>query len=66
MSYVSGALEFAMWELDIGFPSPIFRRRSISSMEGGSLAPDFRSDGPGLPDNTDSPDGNLCGMSMSA
>lgn len=28
-------------------------------MEGGSLAPGFSSDGSGLPDNTDFPEGNL-------
>lgn len=31
-------------------------------MEGGSLVPDFSSDGSGRPDNKDSPDGNLHGV----
>ena len=53
-------------EIYVGSSPPLSSRRSISSMEGGSLASVFNSDGSGLPDKTDAPDGNLRGMSMSA
>lgn len=61
---VSDLLGIIEWKIYVGSSSPFFsRRRLISSMEDGILAPAFSTDGSGLPYNTDSPDGKLRGVS---